>query len=156
MDDIRFRQAATADLPHIVAMLADDPLGQTREAPSGAGGAIAPEYSAAFKAIEADANNQLIVATSNDAIIGVLQLTFIPSLTYAGGTRAQVEGVRVHKDWRGREVGKALFDHAIGLAREAGCVLVQLTTDLQRADALKFYETLGFRHSHAGMKLPLG
>ncbi len=34
-----------------------------------------------------------------------------------------------------------------------GAHLIQLTTDKKRPDALKFYEKLGFKASHEGMKL---
>lgn len=142
-------------------MLADDPIARSREMAGGsAETAIAPAYERAFDAIAADPNNALIVATAGDTpeapVIGVLQLTFIPSLTYSGGTRAQIEGVRVHGDWRDHGVGSALIRHAIERARDAGCTLVQLTTDRRRADAHRFYERLGFVTSHWGMKRLIG
>jgi len=168
MQPITFRQATEADLPAIVAMLADDPLGKTREVggktretPAGQAQttAPAPAYSASFRDIAGDANNQLIVAVTDDGtpevIVGVLQLTFIPSLTYSGGMRGQIEGVRVHADWRGSGVGRELMQHANALAKTKGCVLMQLTTDKARPDALRFYEGLGFTASHWGMKLRL-
>jgi GNAT superfamily N-acetyltransferase len=48
-----------------------------------------------------------------------------------------------------------MIEAAIGLARAQGCKLVQLTTDKARADALRFYEGLGFTATHEGMKLTL-
>jgi len=172
MQPISFREATEADLPAIVAMLADDPLGKTREVggktretPAEKTTAPAPAYSAAFRDIAGDANNQLIVAATDDGtpeipeipeiIVGVLQLTFIPSLTYSGGMRAQIEGVRVHTNFRGSGVGRELMLHATALAKTKGCVLLQLTTDKARPDALRFYEGLGFTASHWGMKLRL-
>ena len=165
MQPISFREATEADLPAIVAMLADDPLGKIREVGGKTRETPAPAYSAAFRDIAGDANNQLIVAVTDDGtpevpeipeiIVGVLQLTFIPSLTYSGGMRAQIEGVRVHGDWRGSGVGRELIQHANALAKTKGCVLVQLTTDKARPDALRFYEGLGFTASHWGMKLRL-
>jgi GNAT superfamily N-acetyltransferase len=89
------------------------------------------------------------------AIVGCLQLTFIPGLARHGMTRAQIEGVRVIRDHRGRGVGEALFRHAIDLARGHGCGLVQLTSDKTRPDAHRFYERLGFVDTHVGMKLAL-
>jgi GNAT superfamily N-acetyltransferase len=85
----------------------------------------------------------------------VLQITFIPYLTYEGGWRALIEGVRVDGAARSAGVGRAMVEHAIGRARERGCRLVQLTTDKARPDALRFYEALGFVASHEGMKLHL-
>ncbi len=88
-------------------------------------------------------------------IVATLQLTFVPSLTHQGGERAQVEGVRVAADHRGRGTGGLLFGWVESRARERGCRMVQLTTDKRRPDARRFYEALGFRATHEGMKLPL-
>ena len=149
---LAFRRAREADVPEIVRMLADDPLGATRERCT----TPLPEaYAHAFRAIEGDPNNELVVAEQGGCVVGVLQLTFIPSLTYQGGWRALVEGVRVDARLRSQGLGKALFEWAIGRARERGCRLVQLTTDKSRPDARRFYESLGFVASHEGMKLSL-
>lgn len=149
---VSFRAATSQDLPAIVLMLADDDLGSTREDPSIP---LSRSYSAAFEAIEADSNNELVVAFKDDQIVGVIQITFIPYLTYKGGWRALIEGVRVSKDARSAGIGRRMFDWAISRARERKCVLVQLTTDKLRPDSLRFYETLGFVASHEGLKLRL-
>ncbi|OLT24747.1 GNAT family N-acetyltransferase [Actinomadura sp. CNU-125] len=147
-----FREATAADLPRIVRLLADDPLGAARETP----GAEIPEaYFTAFAAIEKDQNNTVIVAEVDGEIAGTLQLTFIPGLTYGGGERAQIEGVRVVSELRGAGVGQALIGEAVDRARARGCRLVQLTTDRQRPDAIRFYQKIGFRPSHMGMKYHL-
>ena len=112
-------------------------------------------YARAFRAIAEDPNNELVVACRDGDVVGVLQLTFIPSLTYQGGWRTLVEGVRVDASARAHGIGAALFQWAIGRARERGCHMVQLTTDKQRPDARRFYESLGFAASHEGMKLHL-
>jgi len=147
-----FRPARAGDLPAIVRMLADDPLGARRERfetplPQG--------YLRAFEAIDADPNNELVVACLGDEVAGVLQLTFIPYLTYQGGWRALIEAVRIDSKHRSQGLGKAMLDWAIARARERGCHVVQLTTDKARADAKRFYESLGFVASHEGMKLHL-
>jgi GNAT superfamily N-acetyltransferase len=116
---------------------------------------LPPAYAEAFAAIAADPNNRLIVADDEGAVVGCLQLTFIPGLTYTGGWRAQIEGVRIARSHRGRGLGRAMFEWAIGEARGRGCRLVQLTTNKARPDALRFYENLGFVASHEGLKLDL-
>src|SRR5262245_53593690 len=149
---LSFRQAREADVPDIVRMLADDPLGAARERYA----TPLPEtYARAFRAIDSDPNNELVVAEQGGRVVGVLQLTFIPSLTYQGGWRALVEGVRVDARLRAQGVGRALVLWVIDRARERGCYLVQLTTDKSRPDARRFYERLGFVASHEGMKLSL-
>jgi GNAT superfamily N-acetyltransferase len=150
--EVTFREATAADLPQIVRLLADDPLGSTRETP---GEEIPEAYFTAFAAIEKDPNNTVIVAEVEGELAGTLQLTFIPGLTYTGGERAQIEGVRIAAEQRGRGVGQLMIDYAIDRARARGCRVVQLTTDRQRPDAIRFYQKIGFRPSHMGMKYHL-
>jgi len=150
--DIEFRRAREADLSLIVRLLAEDPLGARRERLEDP---LPNSYLEAFEDITADTNQNLVVATLGGEVVGVLQLTFIPYLTYQGSWRAQIEGVRVAEACRSKGVGRALFEWAIARARERGCHLVQLTTDAQRPDALRFYESLGFAATHHGMKLHL-
>ena len=88
-------------------------------------------------------------------MVGVLQITFIPYLTYQGGWRALIEGVRIAAEMRSRGLGRTLFEWAIGRARARGCHMVQLTSDKSRPDAIRFYRSLGFVASHEGLKLML-
>ncbi|WP_207005291.1 GNAT family N-acetyltransferase [Trinickia mobilis] len=149
---LAFRDATLDDLPAIVALLADDDLGAGRES---AGHGDLPRYEAALRAIAAQPGNSVLLCVDGDEIAGLLQLTLIPGLSRLGMTRAQIEGVRVSRARRGQGIGERLFEHAIGIARSAGCGLVQLTTDKRRVDAKRFYERLGFVASHEGMKLEL-
>ncbi|HEY1012020.1 MAG TPA: GNAT family N-acetyltransferase [Herpetosiphonaceae bacterium] len=149
---LRIRRAEAADLPDIVRLLADDPLGSQRERFADP---LPESYRAAFAAIERDPGQELVVAELDGAVIGTLQLSFIPYLTYQGGSRAQIEAVRVDASLRSRQIGQRLFEWAIARARERGCHMVQLTTNASRPDALRFYERLGFQASHVGLKLLL-
>ena len=149
---ITFRQAAEQDVERIVEMLADDVLGKERERFEQP---LPASYLAAFQAIEADPNNELIVAVEDGKIVGVQQLTFTPYLTHQGSWRATIEGVRTDSTVRGQGIGGQLIRYAIGRAKERGCRLIQLTTDKQRPDALRFYEGLGFTATHEGMKMKL-
>ena len=151
--ELELRSAEEADLPTIVALLVDDPLGARRE---DASEELASDYRTAFQAIAAaDDNQDLLVADIEGYVEEVLQLSFILHLTYKGGWRAQIEGVRVAEEVRSRGVGQALFDEAIARAKRKGCHLVQLTTDRRRLEALKFYLRLGFKATHDGLKLHL-
>ncbi len=147
---VLFRDATEADVPTMVALLAHDPLGSQREDP---GQRDLGSYRDAFAAIQDDPNHRLIVAESESRVVGMLQLSILPHLTYEGGWRAQIEGVRVAEEMRSRGVGRVLLTHAIDAARERGCHLVQLTTDKRRPEALRFYRELGFEATHEGMKL---
>ena len=137
----------------IVGLLADDAIGATREDP---GDPLREEYYAAFEAIDRDPNQELVVLDVADRVAGTLQLTIIPNLTYRGGSRALIEGVRVSREDRGSRHGARLVQWAIVRARERGCHLVQLTSDKRRPEAIAFYERLGFAATHEGMKLWLG
>ncbi|MBT4289905.1 MAG: GNAT family N-acetyltransferase [Deltaproteobacteria bacterium] len=147
---IKFRKANIDDVSSIVQMLADDPLGAKREkfeVP------LPASYIDAFNSVNEDPNNELIIAETNENdIAGFMQVTFIPYLTYQGKWRALIEGVRVNKKNRSQGIGKQLFQRAIQRAKDRNCHLLQLTTDKQRPDAIKFYESLGFTASHEGMK----
>jgi GNAT superfamily N-acetyltransferase len=148
------RLARDADVAAIVAMLADDDLGATREGAPSEG--LDPAYLAAFAAITASPSNQLWVLEEQDGeVIGTYQLTFTPGLSFRGGTRATIEAVRVRRDRRDRGHGGVMMRHAIEVARARGCVLVQLTSNAARVAAHRFYERLGFVRSHVGMKIEL-
>jgi len=150
---MKFRKAEIKDLERIVELLADDKLGNMREAFRSP---LPAEYITAFNKISEDKNQELIVLEGKDEkIIGCLQLTFIQYLTYRGGIRAQIEGVRIDKNERSQGLGKKMIKYAIQRAKERGAQLLQLTTDKVRPEALKFYENLGFISSHEGMKLHL-
>jgi GNAT superfamily N-acetyltransferase len=146
---VEISRATGQDVPAIVAMLADDPLGAKRERPGD------PAYAAAFKEIDADPRQVLAVARAGAEVVGTLQLTFIPGLSRLGATRALIEAVRVRSDQRGDGLGARLIEWAVDTARARGAAMVQLTTDASRKDAHRFYERLGFVASHVGMKLML-
>jgi GNAT superfamily N-acetyltransferase len=149
----KIRPATAQDLPDIVDMLADDPLGARRERNTSP---LPAAYLQAFEAIDSDPNNELVVVEGDGGrAVAVLQLSFTPYLTHQGGWRATIEGVRVSSALRGTGVGRAFFTWAIDRARERGCHVVQLTTDKQRPEARRFYESLGFAATHEGMKLQL-
>ena len=149
---LTFRKANFEDLPDIVRMLADDFLGQTRERFEDP---LPDSYVAAFCEIEGDKNNELIVAEIDGRLVGTLQLTFTPSISFQGGRRATVESVRVDEAYRGKGIGREIMLSAIRRAKERGCISMQLTTNVDRTDAHRFYERLGFNGSHVGMKIKL-
>lgn len=150
MSDLEIRPAAPDDIPTIVAMLADDPLGAERESPDD----LAP-YIAAYERLARDPNQHVMVAVRDSRVVGTLQLTIIPGLSRRGATRSVIEGVRIHADERGSGLGSRFIEWAVDESRSHGCQLVQLTSDASRSDAHRFYERLGFTASHVGFKLQL-
>ena len=149
---IIFRLATRADLPSIVCMLADDELGSQRERFENP---LPESYYSAFEQINNDPNHELIVAEKDGEVIGTLHLMFLPSVSFQGGLRAQVESVRVDKKFQSQGVGSEMMKWAMERARQRGAHVVQLTTHTSRLDAHRFYERLGFEGSHLGMKMSL-
>jgi GNAT superfamily N-acetyltransferase len=148
---MNFREATKSDISIIVEMIADDELGEKRE---NFQYPLPTKYLEAFEKINADKNQELIVVENDNAeIIGTLQLSFIQYLTYQGGIRAQIEAVRIKKDKRGLGIGKKMLEWAINRAKERNAHLLQLTSDKKRPEAIRFYENLGFKATHEGMKI---
>ncbi|WP_055523638.1 GNAT family N-acetyltransferase [Streptomyces graminilatus] len=150
MGDLEIRAASREDVPAIVDMLADDPLGAQRESPDD----LTP-YLTALARLAADPNQHVVVAVREGRVVGTLQLTIVPGLSRKGATRSIIEGVRVHTAERGSGLGGRLVEWAIDTSRRENCQLVQLTSDVTRTDAHRFYERLGFTPSHVGFKLQL-
>ena len=152
MVSLSFRDALEADLPGIVALLADDPLGATREDPTLP---LAPSYVAAFRAMGRTPYQRLVVAEREAEVVGTLQLLLIPAVSRLGSWRGQIEAVRIASSLRGGGHGAAFARWAIEQCRAAGCVSVQLTSDTAREDAHRFWGRLGFKPTHVGFKLNL-
>jgi GNAT superfamily N-acetyltransferase len=150
---LRIRPARGADIPAIVVLLADDPLGRTREDLSAAANRA---YAEALERVEADPCNTIWVAELNGAVLGTMQTILIHGLAHRGATRLEIEAVRVSARYRGLGIGEALIRFAIAEARRHGAGIVQLTSNAQRQDAHRFYQRLGFTASHVGFKLALG
>ncbi len=151
-NELTYRLATINDLYDIISMLADDTLGASREK---IGIPLLPDYIKAFETISADPKQELTIVEMDGETVGTFQLSFIQNIAHQGGLRAQVESVRTHTAHRGKGIGKKVFEYIINRAKEKGCVLLQLTSDKQRTDAIRFYEKLGFDSSHEGMKIKL-
>ncbi|WP_066481384.1 MULTISPECIES: GNAT family N-acetyltransferase [unclassified Sphingomonas] len=147
---LHLRPATHADLPAILALLAKETVPVGRETDP-----ADPCYAAAFDAIDRDPNQMLVAAEFDGAVIGTLQLSLIPGLSFRGAWRGQIEAVRIAEPLRGQGLGAAMIDWAVDQCRARGCYMVQLTSNLARPDAHRFYERLGWVKSHAGFKLRL-
>ena len=147
--NVLFRDASLADVPEIVALLRDDTLGNQRE------GSDLSQYQEAFRRMQGEGNNTLVVGELAGRIIATYQLTIISGLSLRAARRAQIESVRVAGDVRGLKIGEAMISDAEMRARAVGCRLMQLTMNKTRTDSARFYERLGFTPSHIGYKRDL-
>jgi GNAT superfamily N-acetyltransferase len=150
--NLQFRLAGRADVPSIVRLLADDDLGSQRERYEDP---LPEAYYSSFEQIEEDPNHELIIAERNGEVIGTLHLMFLPSISFQGGLRAQIESVRVDKPFQSQGIGSAMMQWSMQRAKQRGARIVQLTTHKTRVNAHRFYERLGFNGTHLGMKLSL-
>lgn len=144
-----WRKATVADVPAVVAMLAEDMLGRARE-----GTELAP-YLAAFAEMQRQGQNTLVVGEAGGRIVATYQITVLHGLSMRAARRAQIEAVRVVADMRSHGIGAELMADAEARARAAGCRLMQLTTNKARLRAHAFYDRLGFTPSHIGYKREL-
>ncbi len=152
IENFSIRKAKREDVEQIVQLLANDPLGKQRECYQQP---LPQQYYVAFSEIDGDKNNYLIVVEHQHKIIGTLQLLILTHLTYQGGKRGHIEGVRIDDSYRGRGIGKLMIEWAVNKAKELDCHLVQLTMDKKRDATIEFYKKLGFVASHEGLKLHL-
>ena len=150
--EVLFRLATRDDVPSIVRLLADDDLGSQRERYEDP---LPESYYSAFDLIHNDPNHELIVAEQGGEVIGTLHLMFLPSISFQGALRSQVESVRVDKRFQNQGIGSEMMKWTIDRAKQSGAQVMQLTTHNTRVDAHRFYERLGFKGSHLGMKLSL-
>jgi ribosomal protein S18 acetylase RimI-like enzyme len=148
---ITIRHAGRNDVVAIVAMLADDALGSSRERLEDP---LPPSYFQALEQVERDPKLQLVVAEAEGGeVVGCLQLCILPGLSSQGASRALIEDVRVASHCRSRGIGEQLVQWAVAEARGKGCKLVELLTHNTRVDAQRFYKRLGFAASHVGMTI---
>jgi len=150
--NLSLRSAEENDLPQIVALFMEDELGAMRESLSDP---LLPSYHKVFQAITADKNQALLVVDYNRELIGICHLTFMPSLSFKGSWRLNLENIHIAKSFQNQGIGTWMLQKAIALGKEKGCRFIQLTTNKKRFRAKAFYEKLGFIATHEGMKLCL-
>jgi len=150
--NLSHRKARIGDLNSIIELLLEDELGAKREVQSEE---LDKRYIEAFHKINNDSNQYLMLVENEEEIVAMCHLTIMPSLTFTGTARMQIEAVRVCKKYRGQKIGEWMIKEAIFYGRENGASIIQLTTNKKRSRAKSFYEKLGFSATHEGMKLYL-
>jgi GNAT superfamily N-acetyltransferase len=152
MSELIIRRAREADLPDLIAIFAADDKGGHGDTTDEA---AYEDYLRAFHMIDASGNEQLFAAELDGAIVGTFQILFNRTLTGRGSLSMIIEAVQTKPDMRGRGIGAQMIAYAIEEAKRRDCRLVQLTSNMARTDAHRFYERLGFAKSHAGFKMKL-
>jgi len=155
MTDLTFRDAVPADIPTLLQLSHAGDWRGADAPPLDPAAASDPRVRAAFDDIQADPAHRLIVAELEGEVVGTLQISFLPGLPNFGMKRGLLENVHIRSDLRGGGYGSQLVTWAVDRCREAGCGVVQLTSNKVRKDAHRFYVKLGFEQSHEGFKLKL-
>ncbi len=149
---LSFRDATPADLPFIIGLIVEDSVVDTGDDPTDA---MHTDYRNSLAAIDADPNQEMLIAELDGEPVGCVQLTYIPGLMRRGMWRGLVEVVHIRADRRNLGLGSKMMEEVVARCRAHGCGMIQLTSNKQRLDAHRFYERLGFNKSHEGFKLYL-
>ena len=143
------RKAKILDLNEVILLLYDDGLGRDRESLSIK---YKQQYLSVFSEILESKYFDIFVMVKDNEIIGFYQLMFLPHISFKGSKRGQIESVRIRSDFRRSGLGTKLMKHAIEVARDNGCSILQLTSNKKRNETDKFYKNLGFSPTHVGYK----
>jgi len=146
------RRAREADLPALIALFAADDVGGHGDTTDES---AYEDYLRAFNVIDASQSEQLFVADIEGEVVGTFEIMFSRTLTGRGSLSMVVEAVQTRSDLRGKGIGARMIEYAVEEARRRDCRTVQLTSNMARTDAHRFYERLGFAKSHFGFKMKL-
>jgi GNAT superfamily N-acetyltransferase len=151
-DNLLIRRARETDLAALIALFAADAIGGHADTTTDE---AFEDYLRAFHMIDASQNEQLFVAERGGEVVGTFQVLFNRTLTGRGSLSMIIEAVQTRADMRGQGIGAQMIGYAIEEARRRDCRSVQLTSNMARVDAHRFYERLGFAKSHFGFKMRL-
>jgi GNAT superfamily N-acetyltransferase len=142
------RDARPDDIPRLLELYLQ--LSESSQHPEQEVQPMTERHHAALERIAADPNARVFVLEDGGRMIGTYALYILPNLSHGGRPFAIVENVVIDGTLRGGGYGRFMMDHAVHLAREAGCYKVALTSNNKRAPAHAFYEAIGFERTHKG------
>ena len=151
MASITVRQAAAGDFDALLRLLDEMDESMYR------GRAVADEgeLRALYEGIVADPDQRLFLAEDGGRPVGSAHLLVLRHLDRSPSRSAVVEGVIVARDHRRGGVGAELMRAVAEAARAAGCYKLDLTSNMARMGAHRFYGRLGWKRSHYGYSLEL-
>ncbi|NTJ42142.1 GNAT family N-acetyltransferase [Agrobacterium larrymoorei] len=151
-EELAIREARELDLPALIAMFAADDVGGHGDTTSDE---ALPDYLAAFRAMGMSPNETLYVAELDGEVVGTFQTAVLTKLVGRGAVSMVIEAVQTREDMRGRGIGAMMIRHCIEQAKSKGFDAIQLTSNIARLDAHRFYERLGFEKRHLGFRMKL-
>ena len=103
--------------------------------------AIVPPDAGRLAKLTADPAVKLLVARDGESIVGTATVIVYTSPAW---TKARIEDVVVDQGARGKGVGRAVVDACIEIARQQGCMIVELQSKRSRVEANRLYQEMGF------------
>ena len=91
--------------------------------------------------------NAAFVADGNDGRLAGVITTHRTTVLHRPKPVGRITSLVVDEALRGQGLGKALVAAAEVALKEAGCGLLEITSNLRRADAHAFYERLGYERT---------
>lgn len=110
------------------------------------------DYVDALREIDRTDGSYILVADLGGRVVGMLQLFTFRHFQHRGGRCAEIESMHVVEDARSAGIGGELLDYAVSRAKDLGCYRIQLTSNVKREDAHRFYEQHDFTPTHVGFK----
>lgn len=114
---------------------------------------ITPAIEKAWRDVESDVNQQLLVLEDGGTVVGTMAFFLMPNLSRQGRPASYAENVVIDKSCRGKGYGHLMIGHAQKLAQEAGAYkffLMTGTIDRQESADIeerrhRFYRDQGLR-----------
>ncbi|RPH50464.1 MAG: GNAT family N-acetyltransferase [Desulfobacteraceae bacterium] len=135
--DMIIREAAEIDLPAVLVLYAQ--LGQDD------GSVLSLEEAGRIlDRMNNYPDYRLYVAVIKRRVVGTFAMLIMDNMAHKGARSAIIEDVVVDERLRGQGLGKKMILFAYGLCHEKGCYKMALTSNKNRKEAHRFYESLGF------------
>jgi GNAT superfamily N-acetyltransferase len=99
-----------------------------------------------------DRNHLLLVAESDEQLVGVLHMFFYLDIMH-GALNCHINFLLVREDFRGKGIGKNLLNEAVKQAKRRN--VMEMHVDTVFEDAVKFYQKYGFKDDGVWLELAL-
>ena len=147
MDDIIIREAIKQDISDILLLLYD--LGRPKPCDSDV-----YTFEKLVTQYITDSDKQILVATDESKILGMLSMMFLPRLNRVTHEMYVPELV-VLKKYQNQGIGKKLLDYCITISKEKKFHRMRLESGNIRQESHQFYKHLGFEQSAFSFTLNL-
>ena len=90
-----------------------------------------------------------------DNVIGTFELLIMDNFAHKGSPSGIVEDVVVDENYRSKGISKIMMEFARDICEINGCYKLTLSSNINRDEAHKFYESLGFeKHRYSFLIRP--